>query len=109
MRKAARQTTTTNSQSAERQEPALSWEAGEGTGTRAAGAARSEGGAGAVCTALREAAALAGVSTPGAGAQLQRDARSSTTQAGPKVREPSPGSSGQGSERKATRPEQDRL
>lgn len=76
---------------------------------RAPGAVRSEGGAGAVCRALREAAALAGVSMPGAGAQLQRDARSSTTWAGPKVRELAPGSSGRGSEHKATRPEQDRL
>lgn len=46
--------------------------------------------------------ALVGVSTPGAGVQPQRDARSTTTQVSPKVREPTLGSSGQGSKREQT-------
>ena len=41
--------------------------------------------------------ALVGVSKPGAGVQSQRDAHSTTTQVSPKVREPTRGSSGQGS------------
>lgn len=96
-RKAAKQTTTTNSQSVGTRELALSQEAWERIGMWALGRGLS-------AKPIGEAAApaLVGVSTPGAGVQPQRDARSSTTQVSPKVREPTLGSSGQGSKQEQT-------
>lgn len=56
-----------------------------GTGTQARQGRAEPGGAKLLAKLVGEAAALVGVSVPEAGAQQQRDAHSSTTQASPKA------------------------
>lgn len=95
-RKTARQTTTTNSQSAERER--IGPEPGGLAGSRDTDTA----GRGSADTARaklfaklgRKAVALGGFSVPEAGVQQQKDAQHSTTQASPKVRELALGSWG---------------
>lgn len=98
--------TTTNSQSAERWEQAVSREAWEGTGTQTR-QGRAETGGMTLCAKLVwEAVALAGFSMPDTGEQQQRDVHPSITRANPKVRERALGSWGQGRKQEVTWPEQ---